>query len=199
MKKKPIRLLIYCLLIFSLTALACTSFTNFGDEFAITQTALAHYVSTQVVNGENIEQTVVAGITAAVSDDIILTTVAYATQIAEQGAYNVTPPGYVVSALPPGFGSGNVPSDIPLMANATDVQVIPGVIMFTTPSDKEVGNEFYMTEMVKLGWIFDSLKSNSNQYAYNMFFYKSDLHTAMVVVNIATGVTKVQIIYTGTE
>lgn len=195
--KNNIRIVLYVLLTFSILALACSTLTPGGDSFAITQTALADTISNMAEEGKNYENTVIAQITAAGSDPMILTSIAYATQVAEGGAYNVTPPDFVASVIPPGFGSGNLPEDLVLMPDATDVQVLPGVVMFTTSSSKEDGYQFYLDQMPKLGWELDPNMNSSTQYAYTVRFTKSELRTAMVTVNIATGQTKVQIIHTG--
>ncbi len=197
MNTKLMRVLLLCFIGFSVLALACSSLTPGGNDFSVTQTAIANFLATQQINGDNIEQTAIAQVTQAGSQDFVLTTIAYATQVATQGALNVTPPGFVGSALPPGFGSGSAPEDIPILPDAIDLQVIPNVIQYTTELTKEEAYEFYKKEMPNLGWTEDTSFASSNQYAYNLRYYKSELRTAMIQINIATGVTRIQIVQTG--
>ena len=185
MKKQPLILLLICLLFFSLAALACNTVTNAGGGFVLTQTAVAGMLSTQFVNGQGLEQTVVANVTAINPEGMILTTVALATQAVEQGSpNNMSAPG-------------SAPEDIPIMTDAADLQVLPGVILYSTPSAVDVAREFYMNEMSWNGWSFDELKSNSSQFGSMLIFNKTGQYTAMVVINNAGGTTKIQIVYSG--
>ncbi len=198
MNTKLVRIFLCIFLAFSIMTLACNTLTNSVDPVSGTMTAVANLVATSQVEISPLELTVNAQVAQAGSQDIVLTANAYSTQIAENGVYNVTPPAFILSEIPPDWGSGNIPADIPVMPNASDLKVMPNVIMYGTPSTKEEGNEFYTAEMAKLGWTIDSNRTTSNQYAFNLFFYKTELHTAMVTINIATGVTRVTVMYTGT-
>ncbi len=194
MNSKPIRTLFYCLLVFSIAALACSTLTSVGDEFSVTQTAIANLIATSAAQGESLEQTAIAQVTAAGSSDVVLTTIAYATQVAESGAYNVTPPDFVQSAIPPGFG--DAPENIPIMAGATDVQIIPGVILYTSPASLADTKQFYLTEMPKLGWTYNASTSSENDFSAVLRYSNAAGQSLQIMVNTATGQVKVNITYT---
>ncbi|MBI5933076.1 MAG: hypothetical protein HY867_05165 [Chloroflexi bacterium] len=194
MKFKPVRFLLYFLLVFSFLALACSAFTPKADPFAVTQTAVANLIASSAANGQSIEQTAIAAVTAAGSNDIVLTTIAYATQVATSGAYNVTPPGFVGSAIPPGFGSA--PENIPIMAGATDVQVIPGVILYTSPASVPDTKQYYLDEMPKHEWVYDLSLTFENSFSVTLHFHNAAGQNIQIMINSATGQVKVNMTYT---
>ena len=193
MKFNPIRILLCSLLVFSFLALACNTLTSAGDDFSVTQTAVANLIASSAANGQSIEQTAIAQVTAAGSSDFVLTTVAYATQVAENGAYNVTPPDYVQSAIPPGFGSA--PENIPIMEGAKNLQVIPGVILYDSPASLADTKKFYLDEMPKHGWTYNSGSTFENSFSVTLHFYNAT-QTIQIMVNTATGQVKVNMTYT---
>jgi hypothetical protein len=194
MKSTPIRILVYSLLVFSFLALACSTLTSAGNNFSVTQTAVANLIASSAANGQSIEQTAIAEVTAAGSSDIVLTTIAYATQVATGGAYNVTPPGFVASAIPPGFGSA--PDNIPIMEGATDVQALPGVILYTSPASLADTKKYYLDEMPKHEWIYDSSLTFENSFSVTLHFHNAAGQTIQIMINTATGQVKVNMTYT---
>ncbi len=194
MRSKPIRILLYFFLTFSFLALACSALTSAGDDFSVTQTAIANQIATGLAQNGSIEQTAIAQVTEAGSSDIVLTTIAYATQVATSGAYNVTPPDFVQSAIPPGFGSA--PDNIPVMEGAKNLQVIPGVILYDSPASLAETKSFYLEEMPKLGWTYNADATFENDFSVVLRYYNDAGQSIQIMINTATGQVKVNITYT---
>lgn len=149
--------------------------------------------TTGSVNAQSIEQTAKAAVTQAGNKDVVLTAQALATEIATKGAYNVTPPAGLASALPPGFGTA--PEDIPIIPGSKDTQILPGVVQYTTTYSLEDAKNFYLAEMPKVGWTYNANTSAIFAASVVLRFTKST-RSAQIQIGNPSGVMRVQITYT---
>ena len=94
------------------------------------------------------------------------------------------------------FGTEDLPADIPILPDATDMLASSSSVMYTTQHTKDDASQFYMTEMEKLGWTFDPNASINGEVA-NIMHFTSGLKTASIIVGTATGQVKVQIAISG--
>ena len=94
------------------------------------------------------------------------------------------------------FGTEDLPADIPILPDATDMLASSSSVMYTTQHTKDDASQFYMTEMEKLGWTFDPNASINGEVA-NIMHFTSGSKTASIIVGTATGQVKVQIAISG--
>ena len=94
------------------------------------------------------------------------------------------------------FGTEDLPADIPILPDATDMLASSSSVMYTTQHTKDDASQFYMTEMEKLGWTFDPNASINGEVA-NIIHFTSGSKTASIIIGTATGQVKVQIAISG--
>ncbi len=88
------------------------------------------------------------------------------------------------------------PEDIPILPDATDILASSSAVIYTTQHTKDDASQFYMTEMEKLGWVFDPSSSINGEVA-NIMHFTSGSKTASIIIGTATGQVKVQITISG--
>lgn len=166
MLHKPVYLMLFILLVFSIFSFACNTVTNGMEPVPPTS------VVTFPTKEQNSNPSATQDIPGGTIPDVRPT---------ESGGSS--------------FGTNGIPEFIPILPDAAKMMASANSIMYTTEYSKDDASEFYMTEMKKLEWIFIQAGSLNGAVA-NIMNFTMGSKTAIVMVGTATGKVVVQISYT---